>query len=133
MAEKRGVDRVTCLGGTLDRVAHLDMLEFERDLRPLVRDGADGRGLRIVGKGGRRHRIGLCRAEQESRVRCEHRVEQRLFPTLAELGKARLFRVQRLDSGKVLGSRCGRDETLEPGRAALQRLAFQFRDKGIDV
>ncbi|MFY8195468.1 MAG: hypothetical protein ACOVKV_10335, partial [Novosphingobium sp.] len=65
MAKQRGVDRIACLASALDGVADFDMLEFERDLRPLMRDGADRRGLRIVRQGGRSNGVGLRRAEQE--------------------------------------------------------------------
>ena len=66
-------------------------------------------------------------------MRGEHCVEQRLFPALAEFGKACLFRVQRFDLGEVFGSGGRRDKALEPCGAALERLAFQFGDEAVHV
>jgi hypothetical protein len=133
MGQQRGVDAVARMAGTLDRVAHFKVLEFQGDLGAVGRQGTHRGGQRIVGQRGRGYGIGLRRIEQERGVRGEHRMQQRLFPAGAELAEAVFLVQQGGHARQVLVGIGRRHQPAQAPGTALQRLALQLGHQAFHV
>ena len=82
---------------------------------------------------GRSNSVSLCGAEQERRMRGKNRMQQRFFPAGAKFRKARFFRVDCGNARQVFRRPRRRNQASQAHSAALQRFAFHFGDKTLDI
>ena len=129
--EQRAVEFIARRARAGNGGTRFSVFEFQRDRGFVARQDAD----RIVDRPARRNRmrdrIGLNRGEQKRRVRGKHGMKQRPLPPLAKRGEVG-FSGERAESGEVFAGLDRCDQPAQPGRARLERLAFQLGDHRFD-